>query len=225
MPAIRPFHMFLVAALAIGTASAANPLRVVGETFVQWKHRLFGEGPTRPSIVDAPATGPVALLPGRPQRIAIGEAAPERDFPDGRSRYRIVELPSQQAAVALRVQVIARDNPDGRGNAVFKPMLYVLGEDDGATRAVEVKPMHVDIRPFKPTRLLGCAKLENVRRFAVATTPEAVGKAFESKARKAVKAPTRGGFYYSTDAVKLKLPYAATGELVLDLASDAKEDC
>ena len=163
MPAIRPFHLVLVAVLASGAASAANPLRVVGETFVQWKHRLFGEGPSKPAIVDAPATGPVALLPGRPQRIAIGEAAPERDFPDGRSRYRIVELPSQQAAVALRVQVIARDNPDGRGNAVFKPMLYVLGEDDGATKAVEVKPMHVDIRPFKPTRLLGCAKLENVR--------------------------------------------------------------
>lgn len=225
MPAPRPFCLFLAVLLASGSVSAANPLRVVGETFVQWKQRLFGEGPTRPAVVDAPAAGPVALQPGRPQRIAIGEQTPERDFPGGRSRYRVIELPSSRPVAAVRVQVIARDNPDGRGNAVFKPVLYVLGDDDEVAKAVEVKPMHVDIRPFKPTRLLGCAKLDNVQRFAIATTPEAVGKAFESKARNAVKAPTRGGYYYSTDAVKLKLPYAATGELVLDLAADAADGC
>lgn len=225
MPAPRLPCLLLLALLACGAASAANPLRVVGETFSQWKQRLFGEGPSQPAVVDAPATGPVALQPGRPQRIAIGEVAPERDFPDGRSHYRIVELPTTREAAAVRVQVIARDNPKGRGNVVFKPVLYVLGDDDEVAAKVEVKPMHVDIRPFKPTRLLGCAKLEKVRRFAVATTPKAVGKAYESKARNAVKAPTRGGFYYSTDAVKLKLPYAATGELVLDLAADVESGC
>lgn len=217
MPTLRLLCL-LFALLAFGPVVAANPLRAVGETFSQWKQRLFGEGQARPAIVDAPASGDVMLQPGQPLRVAIGDEAPERDFPEGRSHYRIIELPTAQDAAAVRVQVIARDNPDGRGNVVFKPFLYVLDDDDAVAAKVEVKPMHVDIRPFRPTRLLGCAKLEKVRRFAVATTPKAVGKSYESKARNAVKAPTRGGFYYATDAVKLKLPYAATGELVIDVA-------
>jgi hypothetical protein len=217
MPAFRCLCLVL-AMIAFGSAATANPLRAVGETFAQWKQRLFGEDQSRPAIVDAPETGIVSLQPGQPLRIAIGKASPERDFPEGRSHYRIIQLPAAQDAAAVRVQVIARDNPDGRGNVVFKPVLYVLGDDDEVAAKVEVKPMHVDIRPFRSTRLLGCARLEKVHRFAVATTPKAVGKSYESKSRNAVKAPTRGGFYYSTDAVKLKLPYAATGEIVIDVA-------
>ena len=224
MPAPR-FICVLFAILMCGPATAANPLRAVGETFAQWKQRLFGEGRSRPDVVDAPTAGPVVLKPGEPVRIAVGTQAPERDFPDGRSRYRIIELPAPVDAAALRVQVIARDNPDGRGNVVFKPLLYVLGDDDEVASKVEIAPMHVDIRPFRRTRLLGCAQLGKVRRFALATTPEAVGKAYEAKARNAVKAPTRGGFYYSTDAVKLRLPYAATGEVIIELAGDAAESC
>lgn len=210
--------------LAFAPAVTANPLRVVGETFAQWKQRLFGEGQQRPGVLDAPAQGTVMLPPGQPLRVAIGDDAPERDFPEGRSHYRIIELPSVQDEAAVRVQVIARDNPDGRGNVAFKPWLYVLGDDDQVVAKVEVTPMHVDIRPFRPTRLLGCENLKKVRRFAIATTPEEVGKAYESKSRNAVKAPTRGGFYYATDAVKLKLPYAATGTVVVDVAEDAASD-
>ncbi|HEX7769024.1 MAG TPA: hypothetical protein VF422_03245 [Dokdonella sp.] len=218
-------HFLLVLALsACAPATAANPLRAVGETFSQWKERLFGEGRERPHVVDAPATGTVMLPPGQPLRLTIGDSAPEREFPGGRSRYRVIELPAEQEQAAVRVQVIAVDNPAGRGNVVFKPWLYVLGDDDEIVSRVEVKPMHVDIRPFRPTRLLGCETLKNVRRFAVATTPEAVGKSYESKSRNAVKAPTRGGFYYATDAVKLKLPYAATGELVIDVPADGKAE-
>lgn len=217
MPAAR--YLFLILAiLSFGLAAAANPLRAVSETFAQWKQRLFGEGRERPATMDAPVSGTVSLQPGQPLRVAISEASPERDFPEGRSHYRIIELPTAQDAAAVRVQVIARDNPEGRGNVVFKPVLYVLGDDDEVAAKVEVNPMHVDIRPFRSTRLLGCAKLEKVRRFAVATTPKAVGTSYESKARNAVKAPTRGGFYYATDAVKLRLPYAATGVLVIDVA-------
>ncbi len=224
MPASR-LCCALCALLACTPVIAANPLRVVGETFSQWKERLFGEGRAKPHVVDAPVAGPVMLATGEQTRIVVDTQAPERDFPDGRSRYRIIELPAPVDAASLRVQVIARDNPDGRGNVVFKPLLYVLGDDDEVASKVEVAPMHVDIRPFRRTRLLGCAELAKVRRFAIATTPKAVGKAYEAKARNAVKAPTRGGFYYSTDAVKLRLPYAATGEVIIELAGDAAESC
>jgi hypothetical protein len=223
MPSLRHLCLFF-AMLAFAPTTAANPLRAVGETFAQWKQRLFGEGQQRPAVVDAPDEGTVMLPPGQPLRVAIGEGSPERDFPEGRSHYRIIELPSVQDEVAVRVQVIARDNPHGRGNVAFKPWLYVLGDDDQVIAKVEVKPMHVDIRPFRPTRLLGCENLKKVRRFAIATVPEAVGKAYESKSRNAVKAPTRGGFYYATEAVKLKLPYAATGVVVVDVAEDAARD-
>ena len=58
-------------------------------------------------------------------------------------------------------------------------------------------------------------------RFAVATEPGVVGKSYESEVRDAIKAPTQGGFYYATDAVKVKLPYADTGELTLEVTRES----
>jgi hypothetical protein len=201
-------------------ACAVNPLRAIGETFADWKERLFSSQADRPDVVDAPAQGPITLQAGHPQRFGILADAPERDFANGRSHYRIVELPQEVRHAALRVQVVAQSNDEGRGRTVFKPLLYALDDDDKAREPVEVKPLHLDIRPFRRTRLLGCTTLDNVRRFAVATAPEVVGKAYQSEVRKAVKAPTKGGFYYSTDAVKLRLPYAATGVLILEVTAE-----
>jgi hypothetical protein len=201
-------------------ACALNPLRAIGETFTDWKERLFSSQADRPDVVDAPAQGPIALEAGHPQRFGILADAPEREFAKGRSHYRIVELPQEVRHAALRVQVVAQSNDEGRGRTVFKPLLYALDDDDKARDPVEVKPLHLDIRPFRRTRLLGCTTLDNVRRFAVATAPEVVGKAYQSEVRKAVKAPTKGGFYYSTDAVKLRLPYAATGVLILEVTDE-----
>lgn len=214
-----PAALLLLAATA-ASCHAANPLAVIGETFSDWKDRLFGRH--GPDVVEAPAEGPVALQPGHPQKLHVGEAAPTRMFPAGSSRYRVVELPATLAHAAVRVQVVAQSNPHGRGHVVFKPYLYVLDAAGEPRAPVEVKPLHLDIRPFRRTRLLGCVPLEDVRRFAVATSPAVVGKSYQSEVRDAVKAPTRGGFYYATDAVKVKLPYADTGVLVLEVtAADA----
>ena len=222
-PFFRPVSRCVVA-LAIATCSlhafAANPLALIGETFSDWKGRLFGRGHDTPAVVDAPAKGPIALQPGHPQRLRIGSDAPEREFPKGNSRYRVIELPQALKHAAVRIQVVAQNNPKGRGNAVFKPLLYVLGDDDVPRGAVEAKPLHIDIRPFRRTRLLGCVTLDNVRRFAVATAPDMVGKSYESEVREAVKAPTQSGFYYATDAVKVRLPYAATGQLILQVSAE-----
>jgi hypothetical protein len=38
--------------------------------------------------------------------------------------------------------------------------------------------------------------------------------------RDSIKAPTQGGYYYATDAVKVKLPFAAMGEIVLEVTSE-----
>ncbi|MEP7044489.1 MAG: hypothetical protein ABI843_15595, partial [Dokdonella sp.] len=116
-------------------------------------------------------------------------------------------------------QVVAEPNRKGRGNAVFKPLLYVLGDADSVREPVEAKPLHLDIRPFRRTRLLGCVTLDKVQRFAIATTPDTVGKSYESEVREAVSAPTPGGFHYATDAVKAKLPYAETGTLILEVST------
>jgi hypothetical protein len=103
---------------------------------------------------------------------------------------------------------------------VFKPYLYTLNADDTVRDTIEIKPLHLDIRPFRSTRLLGCATLDNVDRFAIATQPEVVGKSYESEVRDSIKAPTQGGYYYATDAVKVKLPYAETGELTLEVTKE-----
>ena len=210
----------LACVLAAQPACAINPLRAIGETFSDWKTRLFGSEPDTPQVIDAADREPIALHPGQLVRFGVGNDSPEREFAKGTSHYRIVELPQELAHAALRVQVVAQGKEKGRGSTVFKPLFYVLDDDDTARAPVEVKPLHVDIRPFRRTRLLGCVTLDKVRRFAVATTPEVVGKAYQSEVREAVKAPTKGGFYYSTDAVKLRMPYAATGMLILEITAE-----
>jgi hypothetical protein len=209
------FVLLLIAAIPL-QALAANPISVITETFSDWKSRLFGKSH---EVVDAPAEDPIALTPAHPMRVRITTDTPERDFAKGKSRYRIVELPADMEHAAVRVQVAALPREKGFGNEVFKPYFYPL-EDDTARDAIEVKPLHLDIRPFRPTRLLGCVTLDKVQRFAIATAADVVGKSYESEVREAVKAPTQGGYYYATDAVKVKLPYAATGELILEVTSE-----
>ena len=211
-------HASLAALATCSIAAAApNPFTAIGETFSDWKDRLFGK--PKP-IVDAPAEGAIALKPDRAMRFRIEKAAPQRDFPKGKSRYRIVDLPEDFEHAAIRVQVTALPREHAFGHEVFKPLLYTLNADDTVRDTVEVKPLHLDIRPFKRTRLLGCATLDKVGRFAVATEPEVVGKSYESEVRDSIKAPTQGGFYYATDAVKVKLPYAETGELTLEVTKE-----
>lgn len=198
-------------------AAAANPLTAIGETFSDWKDRLFGK--PKP-VLEAPAEGAIALKPDHVMRLRIDKTAPERDFPKGKSRYRVIALPEDFEHAAVRVQVTALPRENAFGHEVFKPFLYTLNADDTVRDTVEVKPLHLDIRPFKRTRLLGCTTLDKVDRFAVATEPDVVGKSYESEVRDAIKAPTQGGFYYATDAVKVKLPYADTGELTLEVTKE-----
>jgi hypothetical protein len=207
----RVLALVCTAFLLASCAAARSPL-------IAWKERLFGT--PDPPPVDAPASGVVVLSPGRPERLLVDGAAPKRKFPQGTSRYRVVELPRTFAHATLQVRVLARPRSRGRGNSVFRPVVYVLDDAEKVKDAVEVKPLHLDIRPFRRTRLLGCAMLEKVERFAVATEPGIVGKSYESEVRDAIKAPTQGGFYYATDAVKVKLPYAETGELTLEVTKE-----
>ncbi len=221
---IQASRLALVTAMALCPlqARAVNPLSLISETYSHWKDRLFGANHVKPALIDAPALGPITMQPGHPQRFTIDSKAPERDFAKGKSHYRVVELAQPLDHVAVRVQVIAQHKQKGRGNAVFKPLLYVLGDGDNARDPVDVKPLHLDIRPFRRTRLLGCVTLENVQRIAVATAADAVGKSYETDVRDAVKAPTPGGFYYTTDAVKVALPYAATGLLIIEITQEDK---
>jgi hypothetical protein len=216
MPELTRIVFYSLFLFATGTALAANP-------FTEWKERLFGARPTPVQVEEAPKDGVVLLGVDRPQHLLVGSDADQREFPKGKSRYREIELQREFAHVALRIQVIAERNSSGRGNTMFKPMLYLLDDDGSIRDSKPVEPLYLDIRPFKPTRLLACIPLEKVRRLALATTPEAVGKSYESKARDKVSAPTKGGFYYSTDPVNVKLPYAETGELVIELTQEGKK--
>jgi hypothetical protein len=160
----------------------------------------------------------VVLDLDRPERIRVDAGADQRDFPQGRSRYRELELPREYAHVAVRLQVISRPNPEGRGNAAFKPVIYVLDDNGNVRETRDAEPLHIDIRPFRPTRLLACIPLENVRRLVLATPSSASGQYFQSKPRDKIRAPTTGGFYYETNSIKANLPYVDTGELVVEVA-------
>lgn len=210
---------FAAAAIAYcAPAAASNPFAVISETFSDWKDRLFGKSI---ATTNAPQQGPIALQPGHPMRIHIEKATPERDFPKGRSGYRVIDLPEEFKHAAVRVQVTALPREGAFGHEVFKPFFYTLNADDSVRDTIEVKPLHLDIRPLRRTRLLGCATLDKVSRFAVATEADVVGKSYESEVRDAIKAPTQSGFYYATDTVKVKLPWAATGELILEITRES----
>ena len=184
---------------------------------------MFGERSSKPATRKSTEEGVVLLGLDRPERIVIDSSAEQRKFPKGSSRFREIELQREFAHVAVRVQVIAQANPQGRGNAVFKPILYVLDDKDKVRESTPAEPLEIDIRPFKPTRLLACVNLEKVRRFALATPASAVGKFYESKSRDKLKASSKGGFYYSTDPVKAQLPYVDTGELVIEVTRVANK--
>lgn len=208
-PKVVPLLLSIVAC-GHGIAFAGNPL-------AEWTQRLFGGRSDAPRVPLAPAEGVIVLDLERPERIRIDAQAEQRDFPKGRSRYRELELPREYAHVAVRLQVISRPNPAGRGNAAFKPILYVL-EDDGSVReSRDAEPLQIDIRPFKPTRLLACIPVDKVRKLALATPSSAVGQFFQSSARDKIKAPSKGGFYYETNSIKSNLPYVDTGELVVEI--------
>lgn len=221
---IQALRVALVAATALCPlqARALNPLALISETYTHWKDRLFGADHAKPALVDAPALGPITIEVEHPLRFSIDLSAPERDFAKGKSRYRVLELAQPLEHAAVRVQVIAQHKRHGHGNVVFNPLLYVLGDGDNARDPVVVKPLHLDIRPFRRTRLLGCVTLENVQRFAVATAADSIGKSYETDVRDAVKAPTPGGFYYTTDAVKVSLPYADSGVLIIEITKENK---
>lgn len=207
----------LLAALSgFADPAQANPL-------TEWKKRLFGQRPAASPVRDAVAEGPIVLGPERPERVVIDANAPERDFPEGRSRYREIELPREYAHAALRVQVIAQPRSKGHGNGVFKPILYLLGDDGRLGKTVKVEPLLLDIRPFQPTRLLACVPLEKVRRFALATPSNADSHSYQSAARDKVNASSKKGFYYSTDTVKATLPYDEVGQVVLEFTSESAE--
>lgn len=207
----------LLLALSAVSASAANP-------FVAWKERLFGARPANSPVREAPDDGVVVLGFDRPEHIAIKRDSEQREFPEGKSRFREIELSREFEHVALRVQVIAESNPHGRGNAVFKPIIYLLGEDGSVRESKPVEPLYLDIRPFHPTRLLACVPLDKVRRFAIATPAKAVGQSFQSNARDKVKAPSKGGFYYTTDPVNVYLPFVDTGEMIVEVTRSASKD-
>ncbi|SFN25734.1 hypothetical protein [Dokdonella immobilis] len=192
------------------TASAANP-------FVAWKDRLFGARPVHSPVRESNPEGVVVLGVDRPEHLRILGDSDQREFPQGKSRFRELELQREFEHVALRVQVIARSNPHGRGNAVFKPVIYLLDDRGEVRESKAVEPLYLDIRPFRPTRLLACVPLEKVRRFAVATPASALGTSYESKSRDKVSAKSKGGFYYATDPIKVNLPYVETGELIVEV--------
>ena len=95
----RKFFVFLLVAPAsiffCAHAFALNPFSLLSETYSDWKARLFGKGHPTPSVIDAPAKGPIALQTGHPPRLQVDVDAPERGVATGQSRYLLHELPGE----------------------------------------------------------------------------------------------------------------------------------
>ncbi|MBL8296734.1 MAG: hypothetical protein JNN30_00165 [Rhodanobacteraceae bacterium] len=193
---------------------------------VDWVREKLGGKPEapKPGIVMA-QPGAITLLLDQPTRLPVDVSAPEAELPRGRSYFRRVELGKPIDEALVQVRVIAQNVDNGKRRTVFKPLLYLLDDEGNVRETVAIDPLRIDIRPFQPTELVGCVKVKQLRRFLVATTDKDVGQSYESGTRGSVKAESKGGFYYSTDAVSVKLPYAATGELVLTVSAPAAKLC
>jgi hypothetical protein len=218
MRSIRSRIFTSVVAVAFSAAAAAGPIGWMRE-------KLGGKSePPKPGVVTA-QPGAITLLLDQPTRLPVDASAPEAELPRGRSYFRRVELSKPVDEALIQVRVIAQDSDTTKHRTVFKPLFYLLDDEGNVRETIAVDPLKIDIRPFQPTALVGCVKVNKLSRFLVATTDKDVGKSYESDARSSVKAPSKGGFYYSTDAVNVKLPYAATGELVLTVSAPAAKLC
>lgn len=205
--------------LASGSASA-GPL-----DWAKQKLGFGGEDKPKPGVVPA-QSGAITLLLDQPTRLPVDDSAPSAELPKGRSYFRRVELVKPVDEARIDIRVIAQDSAKTKSRTVFKPLFYVLDDEGNVRETVSADALKIDIRPFQPTALVGCIRVKQLQRFLVATTEKDVGQAYESGARDSVKAASKGGFYYSTDAVKVKLPYAATGEMVLTVSQSGKDkDC
>ncbi len=214
-----PFRIVLsIAALLASAAVTAGPI-----TWAREKLGLKPEAPKAGVVTAQP--GAITLLLDQPTRLPVDATAPEAELPRGRSYFRRVELSKPVDEALIRVRVIAQDSAASKGRTVFKPLLYLLDDEGNVRETVAVDPLSIDIRPFQTTELVGCVKVKQLSRFLVATDEKDVGKAYESGARSSVKASSKGGFYYSTDPVKVKLPYAATGEVVLTVSAPSAKLC
>lgn len=208
----------LACLLTVSATASAGPIR--------WaKEKLGGEDKPRPGVVEA-RPGAVTLLVDQPTRLSIDDTASTAELPKGRSYFRRVELNQPVAEAQVDVRVIAQDSAQSRQRTVFKPLFYVLDDEGNVRETIALDALKIDIRPFQATALVGCVRIKQLQRFLLATPEKDVGSSYESGARDSVKAASKGGFYYSTDAVKVKLPYAATGEVVLTVSAAAKnKDC
>jgi hypothetical protein len=210
--------VLIVASLLGSTAAVAGP--------ISWAREKLGGKPEqpKPGVVTA-QPGAITLLLDQPTRLPVDATAPEAELPRGRSYFRRVELSKPVDEALIHVRVIAQDSASGKNRTVFKPLFYLLDDEGNVRETVAVDALNIDIRPFQPTALVGCVKVRQLSRFLVATTEKEIGKAYESGSRSSVKASSSGGFYYSTEAVKVKLPYAATGELVLTVSAPSAKLC
>lgn len=239
MSLFPPFlHRLCVAALLLAVTFSSAHSQAAGwrdllsgtgkkaaDTFGEWRDRMFSVIKDEDPLGDAGADLPIVPTLNVPERFAITPLSPKQAFPQGDSHYRMIELSREFAHVAVRLRVMAVPNRSGRGNSVMKPIIYVLDDAEQVRDEHAVDPLLLDMQPFKRTRLLACTSLENVRRFIVATPAKAVGTWYEMASRSAVKAPkTSYGFYYSTDSIKVKLPYAETGEFVIEVTEEASAD-
>jgi hypothetical protein len=219
MPVFHVLIMSLSLTLLLASSSAAaGPLG--------WARKVLGIESEEPKTGVVEATpGAVSMLLDQPMRLTVDAASPEAQLPQGRSFFRRVELPATLADAQIDVRVIAQESDKSKNRTVFKPLFYVLDDEGNVRETVPVDPLNLDMRPFQTTALAGCVRVKRLQRFLVATTEKDVGKSYESGARDSVKANSKGGFYYSTDAVKVKLPYAATGELVLTVTTKPSRPC
>lgn len=214
-----PFRTVVFAAtLLVSISATAGPI-----TWTREKLGLKPEAPEAGVVTARP--GAVTLLLDQPTRLAVDATAPEAELPRGRSYFRRVELSKPIDEALIQIRVIAQDSAATKSRTVFKPLFYLLDDEGNVRETVAIDPLSIDIRPFQTTELVGCVKVRQLRRFLVATTEKDVGKAYESGARSSVKAPSKGGFYYSTDPVRMKLPYAATGEIVLTVSAPSAGLC
>lgn len=194
------------------------------ETFGDWRDRMFSVIRDDQPLGPEGSEFPIVPTMNVPERFVVSRLSPKQAFPQGESHYRMFELSRDFEHIAIRVRVMAVPREQGRGNSVFQPILYVLDDVDQIRESKQVEPLLLDIQPFKRTRLLACSTLDNVRRFIVATPVAAVGQHYETASRSKLKAPkTSYGFHYSTDSVKVKLPYAATGEMVLEVTEETRQ--
>lgn len=203
-----------LALLGFSGIAAAGP--------VDWFRDLFREPKSVPVKISSVNEAPIALRPGKALQLRLDSLAPEFEFADGASRYRRITLTRPLDKAVIRFRVLTQHHEASPRFTALAPELHILNDSGLIRESMPVRPLKLNIAPFRPAELRGCLQVDHLRSFLLAADTDQVDRRYRYNARTRSASYPQRGFYRSDAPINVSLTYAGVGELVLRVLPASK---